>query len=242
MHSRTVNGRTTPDSDRHTGPHATHHAGRHYLPAAGHHWRLPFYDLMGKLVGAVAARRELVEQVAPRAGERVLDVGSGPGGLAIALKRLYPGADVVGLDPDPRALAIARREAARASLAIRFDEGFADALPYADATFDRVTSSLMFHHLPVAEREGALREARRVLAPGGSLHMLDFAGPLPRGAGRLARRIHSNPHLRDSAEDRVLGLLRAAGFADARVVARRAGTLAHMVYYEARTPRAPGVA
>jgi ubiquinone/menaquinone biosynthesis C-methylase UbiE len=210
-------------------------SGPPYIPAAGRHWRLPFYDLMAKLVGADPARRLLVDQVAPRAGDRVLDVGSGTGSLAIELKRRYPGADVVGLDPDPRALAMARRKAERASLSIRFDRGFADALPYPDASFERVTCSLMFHHLSPADKERALREVRRVLRTGGRFHMLDFDGPAAE-AGFVTRRLHAHPHLRDNAEDRVLALMSAAGLGEPRVVGRRAARLTRMSYYQARGP------
>jgi ubiquinone/menaquinone biosynthesis C-methylase UbiE len=92
---------------------------------------------------------------------------------------------VVGLDPDPKALAIAKRKAQRAGLAIQLDQGFSDGLPYPDASFDRVFSSLMFHHLKAEEKAATLREVRRVLRPGGSLHLLDF-GP-PSGFSRLSR-------------------------------------------------------
>jgi ubiquinone/menaquinone biosynthesis C-methylase UbiE len=216
---------------------ATTYSEKAYLPAAGQHWRLPFYDLMAKLVGADSARRALVDQIALAPGDRVLDIGSGTGSLAIALKRRHTSADVVGLDPDPRALAIARRKAQRASLAIRFDQGFADDLPYPDASFDRVTSSLMFHHLSSADKEQALREIHRVLQPGGRFHMLDFDGPLPAGHGglltRLTRHLHAHTQLRDNAEDRVLASMNAAGFPDARLVARRSGRFVQMCYYEA---------
>ena len=212
------------------------HSDRPYIPAAGRHWRLPFYDLLAKLLGADSARRMLVEQLALRPGDRVLDIGSGTGSLAIELKRRHPRADVVALDPDPKALAMARRKAERASVSIQFDRGFADALPYADTSFDRVTSSLMFHHLSPADKERALREVRRVLKPGGRFHMLDFDGPTTGRAGFLARHIHSSPQLRDNTEDRVLGLMSAAGFRDPRVVGRRVTRLTRMSYYEATVP------
>jgi ubiquinone/menaquinone biosynthesis C-methylase UbiE len=209
---------------------------RSYVPAAGKHWRLPFYDLISKLFGADAARELLARQASCQPGDRVLEVGCGTGSLLLLLKRQQPAAEVVGLDPDPAALAIARRKARRAGVSFRLDQGFADALPYADGSFDHVLSSFMFHHLSRDEKEQALREVRRVLAPGGRFHMADFAGP---GAGRrgfLARHIHANHHLKDNDEDRVLAFLGDAGLADPAVVGRRDSPLGSVTYYEARAP------
>ena len=149
---------------------------RTYLPASGHHWLLFLYDPFMRLVGADAFLRRLVERAGLRTGQRVLDVGCGTGTLAVLVKSLHPGVDVTGLDPDPRALARARRKAARAGVELRLDEGFADALPYAPASFDHVFSSFMLHHLPSEQKVAALREVRRVLRPGGTLELLDFGG------------------------------------------------------------------
>jgi ubiquinone/menaquinone biosynthesis C-methylase UbiE len=63
------------------------------------------------------------------------------------LKRHYPAMQVIGLDPDPKALARARRKAERAAVSLRFDQGFAGALAYSAGSFDHVFSSYMFHHL-----------------------------------------------------------------------------------------------
>lgn len=213
-------------------------SSRPYVPAAGKHWRLPFYDLMAKVLGADAARRVLVEQAACRAGDRVLEIGCGTGSLLLAVKRAQPGAEVVGLDPDPAALAIARRKAERAGVPVRTDAGYADELPYPDASFDRVLSSFMFHHLPRAAKEASLREARRVLGPGGRFHMVDFGGPGSRKRGFIAHLIHADRHLKDNAEDRVLALMREAGLADARVLARRPSPIGSAVYYQAAVPPA----
>jgi ubiquinone/menaquinone biosynthesis C-methylase UbiE len=143
---------------------------RTYLPAAGRDIFLPFYDLMTKLMGADKARRALVDRAKIQPGHRVLEVGCGTGSLLIELKRLCPEADVVGLDPDPKALARARRKAARAAILIQLDQGFGDELPYPDASFDRLLSCLMFHHIPSDQKAKTLRAARHVLKPGGESH------------------------------------------------------------------------
>lgn len=152
-------------------------SGRGYLPAAGHDWFLPLYDPFVKLLGGDRARRALLDQSAIRPGHHVLDIGCGTGTFVVLIKRLHPNVEVVGLDPDSKALARATRKAERDGVSIRFDQGFAGRLPYPDASFDRVFSSFMFHHLPAEEKEPTLREARRALKPGGSLRMLDFGGP-----------------------------------------------------------------
>lgn len=190
-------------------------AHRDFIPAAGSHWRLPLYDPFVRLVGADRARRALIEQARIRAGQRVLDVGCGTGSLEVAIARLEPRVELVGLDPDPAALERARRKARRAGVAASYDRGFADALPYPDGSFDRVLSSFMFHHLPGPGKDALLREARRVLKPGGALFLLDFAAPPPATGGRVARWLASQPLLADSTEDRIVGRMRDAGFEDA---------------------------
>jgi ubiquinone/menaquinone biosynthesis C-methylase UbiE len=125
----------------------------------------------------------------------------------------------VGIDPDPKALRRATAKAVRAGTEVRFDRGFAGELPYADASFDRVLSSFVFHHLDSTEKERMLREARRVLKPGGSLHLLDFDGPDGGGGHSLSHWIRTRPVLAGNGEERILSLVRRAGFGEARAVA-----------------------
>jgi ubiquinone/menaquinone biosynthesis C-methylase UbiE len=211
-----------------------------YLPAAGHDWLLPLYDPVVQLLGGDAARRALLEHACIRPGHRVLDIGCGTGSLVVWLKRLHPDVDVVGLDPDPKALARGRRKAARAAVSIQFAQGFADALPYTDASVDRVVSSFMFHHLPRDEQAGMLREVRRVLRPGGVLTLLDFGGPEAGADGVLARLIHSRHHLRDNAEDRILALMSQAELARPQKVSQGAMFFGRvrLNYYQASVPTA----
>lgn len=206
---------------------------RHYLPAAGHDWFLPLYDPLTRLLGVDTARAALVDQAEIQAHHRVLDIGCGTGALALLVARRVPGARISGFDPDPRALARARRKAARQGAPIRFDQGFADALPYPDASFDRVVSSMMLHHLEPESKPTALAEIHRVLAPGGRLELLDFASAADAGHGRLGRLFHSHHRLADNAEPRVLALIRDAGFAAVRTVERRRMLFGRVAFYRA---------
>jgi ubiquinone/menaquinone biosynthesis C-methylase UbiE len=155
---------------------------RTYLPAAGHAWSLPVYDPITTLLGIDSARRTLLGQAVLRPGHRVLDLSCGTGTLVVQLKLHHPEVDVVGVDADPKALARARRKAKRARVPVQFDAGFGDALPYPTGSFDRVLSSFVLHYLETEEKEPTLREIRRVLKVGGTLHLLDFGGDeSPRG-------------------------------------------------------------
>jgi ubiquinone/menaquinone biosynthesis C-methylase UbiE len=194
---------------------------RTYLPAAGRDVFLPMYDVIAKLLGADQARQALLDLPQLRSAERVLDIGCGTVRFAVLLKQRFPTVEVVGLDPDQKALARAKRKSQRSGVSVRFDRGFADELQYESASFDVVFSSFMFHHLEGTNREKTLREIRRVLKPAGSFYLLDFEVSQA-GSGRgLFRMFHSNERLRDNSEDRILTLMRNGGFSISKKVATR---------------------
>jgi ubiquinone/menaquinone biosynthesis C-methylase UbiE len=209
-----------------------HH--RSFIPAAGHDLLLPLYDPLQKLLGGDRARKALLGQAKIQPGHRVLDIGCGTGSLVVLLKRLHPEAEVVGLDPDPKALARARQKAERKGVTVQLDQGFSDALPYPESSFDRVLSSFMIHHLGPEEKRRTFEEARRVLTPEGSLHVLDFGASADRSEGLVARLLHSSEKLRDHFEGRLVELMRESGFADAHEVAHRRTLVGRIAYYLAR--------
>ena len=206
---------------------------RTYLPAAGQHWSLPLYDPIVKLLGGDKARRVLIDQAAIQPGHRVLDVGCGTGTMAVLIKREHLDVTIVGLDPDPKALDRARRKAAKAGVSIQFDQGFGDELPYPEASFDRVISSFMFHHLPAEEKIKTLRAVHRVLKPGGRLHLADFEHSESGGHGFLARLFHSSERMKDNSESRVLNLMTQAGFRDPQKVGERTMFSGPIAYFQA---------
>ena len=212
---------------------------RKYLPAAGRDVFLPFYDLVAKLLGADRARQVLLDHFPPPAGTRVLDIGCGTGTFAVALKKCHPQVEVAGIDPDERALARARRKAECAGADVAFQRGFADSLPYPEATFDVVFSSFMFHHLEGDNREQTLREVCRVLKPGAAFYLLDFEVSQAHGGHGLCSLFHSSERLRDNSESQILALLARAGFSDVKKTGMQPMMfgLSHAGYYRALTLR-----
>lgn len=168
------------------------------------------YDLGTTLLSfgrCSALHRKIVELAAITPGERVLDVGCGPGRLAIvAAARAGSAGESFG----PEMIELARGNAARAGVRICFDVGVIEALPYSDDHFDVVLSSLMLHHMPDAPKRRGLVEIRRVLKPRGRVVAVDFGATPDDGIGHLLCLLRLRTGW-DHAE-RLRTMLGAAGF------------------------------
>jgi ubiquinone/menaquinone biosynthesis C-methylase UbiE len=183
-------------------------AEREYIPGLGKHYLLPLYDVVHYVFGLRPIHQRMITLAEPLDGHQVLDVGCGTGNLLRSTGKRHPKAELFGLDPDPKALARARRKARRAGVSVRLDHGFAQELPYPNSSFDRVFSSLMLHHLDSAAKDGLLAEVHRVLRPDGLLVLADFVFD-EHGHG------HRGPPpelIRDNADNGVARRIAAAGF------------------------------
>jgi ubiquinone/menaquinone biosynthesis C-methylase UbiE len=179
------------------------------------HWA-HLYDVFGNIVTlgrAPAMREQTLELARLRAGEHVLEVGCGTGEVAQRARlRVGPDGDVSGVDPSAEMIEVARKKASRAGLEVDYRIGAIEALPYRDANFDVVLSSLMMHHLPDDLKSAGLAEVRRVLKPGGRLLIIDFKRPR-RWLSQLAMRVVLHGHLGRGFEQ-LPAIVAAAGFVD----------------------------
>jgi len=150
------------------------------------HWAR-FYDLGTSLMGGRvrALHRRMIERAAIAPGERVLDVGCGPGRLTLAAAGAAGSGETLGIDPSPEMIALARRKASGAGSAATFRVAGIEAIPVPDDHFDVVLASLMLHHLPAELQGRGLAEVFRVLAPGGRFVALDFSAMPGHGIGHL---------------------------------------------------------
>ena len=189
-----------------------------YIPPVKYPWLTSLNDLL--LFYALREstfKPSLVEQSQPEKGHRVLDVGCGTGTLTLLIKKARPEAEVVGIDGDRKVLEIATRKVAKAGLDVTLDHGMAFDLPYPDGSFDRVLSSLLFHHLTRENKVGTLREIFRVLRPSGELHVADWGKPhnwLMRVAFLSVRMLDGFKTTADNVNGLLPGLIGHVGFED----------------------------
>jgi ubiquinone/menaquinone biosynthesis C-methylase UbiE len=191
-----------------------------YLPATGRDWLLPGYDVLTRFLGMRPSYDALIAQAELFDGARVLEIGCGTGNLTSRAHRAQPGATVTGIDPDPRALKRGRRKI-RNTRAVRFERGYAQALPHEDGAFDRVLSSMMLHHLDPEVKVAAISEAFRVLRPGGSMHIVDVVG-------------HDLAVAHDTTE--IPDLLRNSGFESDELGSRRLRLVGPVTFYRGIRP------
>lgn len=211
-----------------------------YVPALGYHVLTRLYDPVVALTTRERTfKQQLITQAGVQPGQQVLDLACGTGTLTIWLKQQHPAAQVSGVDGDLEILGIARTKAQRAGADIRWHHGLSTGLPFAAAGFDRVTSSLFFHHLQPAAKRKSLAEALRVLRPGGELHVADWGAPqngLMRIAFLLIRLLDGFSNTADNAAGRLPDLMREAGFTDVQVRREFATVFGTMALYSARKP------
>ena len=148
-------------------------------------------------------------RVKPR---RIIDLGCGTGSTTLMLKQAFPEAEVVGLDLSPYMLVVAGMKAQKADLNIQWLHSKAESVPFPDASFDLVASSLLFHETPPAVSRAILRESFRLLKVGGQVAILDGSQKTLRQTQWLTDMLE-DPYIKSYVAGSLDAWAGAAGFA-----------------------------
>ncbi|MEO1429633.1 MAG: class I SAM-dependent methyltransferase [Cyanobacteria bacterium J06632_19] len=159
-------------------------------------------------------RQALIDtvKVKPR---RILDLGCGTGSTTIMLKQAFPDAEVIGLDLSPYMLLRSFHKSQDAGLNIEWQQGNAENTSFADATFDLVTASLLFHETPSSVAQNILHECFRLLVPGGQVLIQDGNQKTLRQLEWL-NNLFEEPYIQEYAAGSTDANMGAAGFAAIR--------------------------
>ncbi len=212
----------------HTASHTHHHSSDKLI-----HWARVYdlgYGLLGRRRNSLRAM--LADDLKLRPGDRVLDVGCGPGRLALVFaERVGSSGSVDGIDAAVEMINRASSQARKRGVAASFQVAFAQDLPFPDASFDAVACTLALHHVAEDDQRTAVEEMYRVLRPTGRLLIAEFH----KGQGRR----HAGPRwLRHSGEDmlaKALGLVQASGFTDVATGSTNLGWLDKITAHKPET-------
>lgn len=190
-------------------------AERDYVPAAPQLWLYDFLVIV--LSRSPRWRPALLDQIAPREGDVIADVGCGTGTQLAKIGRATRGVTLIGIDPDPDVLHRARRKLADAGVVAGLTRGYAreaaDLLR--DRGVNKILSSLVFHQVPLEEKAAGLAAMRAALVPGGELHVADYGlqrTPLMRRLFRIVQAGDGYENTEPNARGVLPDLMTRVGF------------------------------
>ncbi|OBA82123.1 methyltransferase type 11 [Mycobacterium sp. 1164966.3] len=216
-----------------------------FTPAAGNPKWTKYYDTtVALLTREQRWRSAAIRQLRLEPGDVVVDVGCGTASLAILMKRCQPGARIIGVDPDPEVLAIARAKVRQAGLGIEdveFLQGMGDkaAKLVGPKTATKAVSSLVLHQCPLPMKLAIITNMFTLLRPGGELVIADFGlqrSALMRLGFRIVQWVDGKADTQPNADGVLPELIEQAGFVDvieASVIPTVSGSLS---IYHARRP------
>ncbi|MFG2623031.1 class I SAM-dependent methyltransferase [Streptomyces sp. NPDC048507] len=207
----------TPETPVPPAPSGAAPGSRPFTPAAGRFAPTGLYDPVAALLRERLWRGVFAMHVAPRPGEVIVDVGCGTGSQSLLLHRIEPAARVIGVDPDPRVLAVARRKARAAGASVEWRRGMGDEVAdlLGAGSADTAVSSLVLHQCPLAMKRAVLADLHTLLRPGGRLVLADYGlqrTRLMRAAFRVVQLADGRSDTQPNADGILPSLITAAGF------------------------------
>ncbi|OBK09995.1 class I SAM-dependent methyltransferase [Mycobacterium asiaticum] len=213
-----------------------------FTPAAGNPKYTKYYDAVIALMTREERwRSAAIARLGLQAADVVVDIGCGTGSLAIRIKRSRPDVRVIGVDPDPEVLAIARQKVRKAGVEVEFVQGMGDkaAELVGPGTATEAISSLVLHQCPVPMKEAIIANMFQLLRPGGDLVIADFGlqrGLLMRSGFRLVQFADGKEDTQPNADGILPELIDRAGFVavtEASAIRTVSGSIS---IYHARRP------
>ena len=148
---------------------------RNYTPALGIHFFTRFYDLIIRLtMPEKHIRKHLILELAPQKNEKILEFGFGTGQNILYAYQIEPGAEYHGLDIDPEVKHISTKKFTEKNVSAKLHLYDGVTFPFENDSFDKVFSSLVFHHLKTHQKKVYLAEISRVLKSNGKLVIGDW--------------------------------------------------------------------
>jgi len=211
-----------------------------YIYALHYEWLTFLYDpLVRVATKEFTFKKALRLQAEIQPDQKILDLGCGTGTLSLILKETSPQAIIIGGDGDKKILKMAKAKATQAKRELYWHCALAYELPYAEATFNHVFSSFLFHHLTRENKLRTLREIWRVLKPGGGLHLAAWGRPsnwLMRLTFLLIQILDSFQTTGDNVRGLLSSYLQEAGFVEIREVRNYNTFVGSLCLYKAHKP------
>ena len=149
-----------------------------FTPALGFHFFTKFYDFVIRLtMPEKQIHAQLIKELNPIKGEKILEFGFGTGQNIVYASNKEPNANYHGLDIDPEIKIIAQKKFIMKNISADLHLYDGTTFPFKDNHFDKVFSSLVFHHLKTDQKKAYLSEIKRVLKPNGKLIIGDWGHP-----------------------------------------------------------------
>jgi len=186
-----------------------------FIPALKFEWLTRFYDPLLQLAGAEEAYQKILRRTNINDHDTLLDFGCGAGTLAIMAKQDTPKAIVHGVDVDPNILEVAQSKVNKHNYDVYLTSYDGTFLPYENAMFDKVLSTLVFHHLSRNQKLTSLNEIYRILKVGGELHIVDFGkaqNMVMRGMFLLIQLLDGFSNTSDNVDGLLPEMIERAGF------------------------------